>query len=182
LQNIYSLRSIGIYICLNTGIRLGEICALKWKNINLEKNIITIENTAQRIYIGNKKLRSKVIISSPKTECSAREIPINSKLKKILEELNQKNAFDSERFLLTNSKNKMIEPRNVQNYFKYILKMSNIEEHNFHILRHTFASNCIKAGMDPKSLSQILGHTSTTFTLNKYVHSDYNQQKKFLEE
>lgn len=180
-KNIYSLKSIGIYICLNTGMRLGEICALKWKNIDLEENIITIENTIQRIYIGSKNKKSKVIISSPKTRNSIRKIPINTKLKTILEKLNKEYSFDNEDFFLTNSSNKIMEPRNVQNYFKHILKASDIEGHNFHILRHTFASNCIKAGMDPKSLSQILGHTSTTFTLNRYVHSDYETQKKFLE-
>ena len=65
--------------------------------------------------------------------------------------------------------------------FKRILKATKVKEYNFHVLRHTFATNCIKVGMDIKSLSEILGHASVDVTLNRYVHSSYEMKKKFLE-
>lgn len=82
---------------------------------------------------------------------------------------------------MTGSKVQYIEPRNYQNIFKRILKASKVKEYNFHVLRHTFATNCIKVGMDIKSLSEILGHASVDVTLNRYVHSSYEMKKKFLE-
>ena len=82
---------------------------------------------------------------------------------------------------MTGSKVQYIEPRNYQNIFKRILKDSKIKEYQFHVLRHTFATNCIKVGMDIKSLSEILGHASVDVTLNRYVHSSYEMKKKFLE-
>lgn len=84
-------------------------------------------------------------------------------------------------FFLTGSKEQYIEPRSYQNMFKRILKASKVKEYNFHVLRHTFATNCIKVGMDIKSLSEILGHASVDVTLNRYVHSSYEMKKKFLE-
>lgn len=84
-------------------------------------------------------------------------------------------------FFLTGSKEQYIESRSYQNMFKRILKASKVKEYNFHVLRHTFATNCIKVGMDIKSLSEILGHASVDVTLNRYVHSSYEMKKKFLE-
>ena len=74
-----------------------------------------------------------------------------------------------------------MEPRNYQRVFKRCLKKCNIDDYNFHILRHTFATNCVRIGMDVKSLSELLGHSNVNITLNKYVHSSYNAQKRFLE-
>ncbi|MBQ9315112.1 MAG: site-specific integrase [Clostridia bacterium] len=174
-----SLRSIGIFICLSTGLRIGEICALKWNNIDLEKREIRIRNTLQRIYDEDLK-QTKVVIDKPKTRTSIRNIPISNKLYNILKEIEKDHHEDD--FFLTGSSELHIEPRIYRDYFKKILRKSKIKNHyKFHILRHTFATNCIEVGMDTKSLSEILGHATIEMTLNKYVHSSFERKKKFLE-
>lgn len=173
-----SLRSIGILICLNTGIRIGELCALKWKNIDFSERTIYISHTLQRVY-SQKNKKSKVIIDKPKTDSSIRTIPMSNKLYEILKVM--KKEYDSESFLLTGKKHKYIEPRTFQNSYKEILQLLKIKPYKFHILRHTFATECVEVGMDIKSLSEILGHSDINITLNRYVHSSYKMKKKYLE-
>lgn len=151
--NQNTLKTLGIIMCLNTGMRLGELCALKWKNLDLTEKNIYIRETAQRVYKG-KNVKSKIIIDTPKTKCSIRVIPINSKLYTILNQI--KSKYQKEAFFLTGSVTKCIEPRNYQNFFKKTLTKCKIKEHNFHATRHTFASNCVEVGMDIKTLSKIL--------------------------
>lgn len=173
-----SLRSIGILICLNTGIRIGELCALKWKNIDFSEKTIYISHTLQRVY-SQKNKKSKVIIDKPKTDSSIRTIPMSNKLYEILKVM--KKEYDPESFLLTGKEYKYIEPRTFQNSYKEILQMLKIKPYKFHILRHTFATECVEVGMDIKSLSEILGHSDINITLNRYVHSSYKMKKKYLE-
>ena len=171
------LKSIGILICLNTGMRLGELCALKWENIDLNEKCFYIRETAQRVYRG-KKEKSKVIIGTPKTKCSIRTIPMNSKIYNILKPLSKK--YKQESFFLTGTE-KCIEPRSYQDYFEKLLAKVKVKKRNFHALRHTMASNCIEVGMDIKTLSKILGHANVQITMNTYVHSSRKQMKKFLD-
>lgn len=175
---VNTLKSMGILICLNTGIRIGELCALKWKEIDLDKKILYVNNTLQRVYDKTQK-KTKIIIDAPKTAKSIRQIPISNKLYERLKKI--KNEYNANNFFLTGSSEKFIEPRNYQKYFKNTLRKCKIKSYKFHTLRHTFASNCIEVGMDVKSLSEILGHSSVEITLNKYVHSNYKLQKKYLE-
>ncbi len=172
-----NLKNIGIVICLNTGLRLGEICALTWNDINLKENVFIINKTMQRLYKG--KGDTAIQISSPKTKNSTRKIPISKKLLIILKLLQRVNQYSGDEYFLTGCK-KFIEPRNYYDSFKKCLKICNIPNYKFHILRHTFATNCIKIGMDAKSLSKILGHSDVNITLNRYVHSSYTTQRKFL--
>ena len=174
--NENSLKSLGIVICLNTGLRIGEICALQWQDIDFEKKMIHIKKTLQRVYTIEKK--TKIIIDSSKTDSSIRDIPMSDKIYHILKEIHRKQ--DQNAFFLTGSL-QYIEPRCYQNTFKRILQESNIKEYNFHALRHTFATNCVKVGMDIKSLSEVLGHASVDVTLNRYVHSSYEMKKKYLQ-
>lgn len=174
-----SLKSIGIVICLNTGLRLGEICALTWNNIDFDENCIVINKTLQRIYKG--KDDTFIQLDSPKTKKSIRKIPLSNKILYPLKTLKKVNNYCGDEYFLTGSKEKYVEPRTYQRLFKKCLKICNIEDYNFHILRHTFATNCIRIGMDAKSLSEILGHSDVNITLNKYVHSSYNMQKEFLD-
>lgn len=173
-----SLKALGIVICLNTGLRIGEICALKWANINLKRKTLSVKNTLQRIY-DNKNKTTKIIIDEPKTKKSMREIPLSTKIYELLKEI-RKNYEDTD-FFLTGNSTKYIEPRNYQIYFKNILKKCKIQHYKFHCLRHYFATECIAVGMDAKTLSIILGHASVDVTLNRYVHSDFKKQKKYLE-
>ncbi len=173
------LKNLGIVICLNTGLRLGEICALTWNNIDFNEKCIIINKTIQRVYKGKKD--TSIQLDTPKTKKSIRKIPISNKIFYPLKDLKKVNNYCGDEFLLTGSKERYIEPRNYQRVFKKCLKICDIDDYNFHILRHTFATNCIKIGMDAKSLSEILGHSNVNITLNTYVHSSYNTQKKFLD-
>ena len=177
--NKNSFRNIGIIICLNTGIRIGEICALTWNDIDLNNKLITINKSLQRVY--KDKNNTKVLIDKPKSKKSIRKIPINRKLYKILAEIKLKNSYSGDEFFLTGKSDKYVEPRNYQYMLKKCFRECNIKNYKFHILRHTFATECIEIGMDIKSLSEILGHASVNVTLNKYVHSSFYTKKKFLE-
>lgn len=175
---INTLTSLGIIIAMNTGIRIGEICGLKWKNIDLEKRILYVKCTLQRIY-DRENRTTKVILDTPKTQTSVREIPISNKLYEILQPL--KKNYNEEDFFLTGSEEIFIEPRRFQYIFKDILRRARMRSYKFHILRHTFATECIEVGMDVKSLSEVLGHSSVDITLNRYVHSSYKTKRKYLE-
>ena len=173
-----SLKSLGILICLNTGLRIGEVCALRWENIDFESKKIHIEKTIERIY-SKEENKTIVIINTPKSITSVRTIPINSKLYNILKQIRGKSKKTD--FVLAGSSEHYVEPRNYQYHFKEILKRSKVKKYKFHTLRHTFATNCIEAGMDIKSLSEILGHADVSITLNIYVHSSDKAKRKYLE-
>ena len=173
-----SLKSLGILICLNTGLRIGEVCALRWENIDFESKKINIEKTIERIY-SKEENKTIVIIDTPKSITSVRTIPINSKLYNILKQIRGKSKKTD--FVLAGSSEHYVEPRNYQYHFKEILKRSKVKKYKFHTLRHTFATNCIEAGMDIKSLSEILGHADVSITLNIYVHSSDKAKRKYLE-
>lgn len=165
-MNCYNL---GIYICMLTGMRLGEICALRKSDINLSQKTITINRTVQRVKTDSSITKTELVISTPKTMSSNRIIPICDMLFSILCEY----MVDTE--YIVNGE-KVMEPRTYQYYFKNLLISLSIETKNFHALRHTFATNCIESGMDPKCLSEILGHSDVKTTLNKYVHPSLEQK------
>lgn len=174
-----SLKSIGILISMNTGMRIGEICALKWENIDLEKREIKVRYTLERIYNEDLK-KTEIIIDTPKSQKSIRNIPINNKLLKTLKSISYR--YNNNNFFLTGKDDKYMEPSVYRYNFKKILKKSKIKtEYKFHMLRHTFATSCISVGMDIKTLSELLGHASIEITLNLYVHSSYETKKKYLE-
>ena len=173
-----SLKSLGILICLNTGLRVGEVCALRWENVDFETRRIHVEKTIERIY-SKEENKTIVIIDTPKSITSVRTIPINSKLYNILKQIRGKSKKTD--FVLTGSSEHYVEPRNYQYHFKEILKRSKVKKYKFHTLRHTFATNCIEAGMDIKSLSEILGHADVSITLNIYLHSSDKAKRKYLE-
>ena len=172
------LKSLGILICLNTGLRVGEVCALRWDNVDFETSSIHVEKTIERIY-SKEENKAIVIIDTPKSITSVRTIPINSKLYNILKQIRGKSKKTD--FVLTGSSEHYVEPRNYQYHFIEILKRSKVKKYKFHTLRHTFATNCIEAGMDIKSLSEILGHADVSITLNIYVHSSDKAKRKYLE-
>lgn len=173
-----SLKSLGILICLNTGLRVGEVCALRWENVDFETRRIHVEKTIERIY-SKEENKTIVIIDTPKSITSVRTIPINSKLYNILKQIRGKSKKTD--FVFTGSSEHYVEPRNYQYHFKEILKRNKVKKYKFHTLRHTFATNCIEAGMDIKSLSEILGHADVSITLNIYVHSSDKAKRKYLE-
>lgn len=167
---------LGIYICLFTGIRVGELCALTWNNISLENNMIHIHRTMQRIQTPDGEKKTAILIAEPKSQCSIRDIPIAGTLR---EKLMQQTI--KEGYVLTGSKNKYVEPRTMQNRFKAIVERCGIRDAHFHTLRHTFATRCIEVGFDVKSLSEILGHANVSITLNRYVHPSMELKQKNMD-
>lgn len=176
LDNLNS-RNIGLLISLYSGIRIGELCALKWEDVDFKKNCLTINKTIQRVYIKDKKKNiSKVIITTPKTKNANREIPINKDFLEILKKV-KSNKND---YILTGNE-KYIEPRTYRKHFNKVLDELRIKHFNFHSLRHTFATNCISLGVDYKTVSELLGHANVNITLNLYVHPRYSQKKKCID-
>ncbi|MBR2284701.1 MAG: tyrosine-type recombinase/integrase [Ruminococcus sp.] len=159
---------LGVLLSYHTGLRIGEVCGLKWSDIDLSKGIIHITRTVQRIY---KNGSTRLVIGSPKSRSSMREIPLPKFLVRIL---SQHKSTDSA-FLLSGTE-KPIEPRTMQYRFCSLLKKANLPSVNYHSLRHMFATNCLALGFDVKTLSEILGHGSVETTLNRYVHSSMERK------
>lgn len=177
LKNHFSFRNLGLLICLNTGMRIGEICSLQWKDINLSTGLIHVEKTIQRIYSFESK-NTEIHIDTPKTKSSDREIPISKMLLSILKPLSK--LVKPNDFILSNANNP-IEPRTFRNYFKFLLKELEIPQIRFHGIRHSFATRCVESDCDYKTLSTILGHSSIGTTMNLYVHPGNDQKKKCIE-
>ena len=177
LRNSQDRRDVGSLLALATGIRIGELCALKGEDICLEKGVLYINKTMQRISCSEKaETKTKVVCTAPKSECSARKIPLSKMICKLLAPYVKSGAY-----LLTGEAEKYCEPRNLQYRFRKVLKSCGIEEATFHTLRHTFATRALELGMDIKSLSCILGHASVAITLNRYVHPSLKSLREQME-
>ena len=155
---------IGILLSLYTGLRLGELCGLQWKDINLSKGTIYVNKTIQRIE--KEDGSTFMLIDSPKTISSERMIPIPSFLIPILNNIKTENSLD----YVSTGNGSFTQPRTYQARLKSYLKDCDLPNYHFHTLRHTFASRAIELGFDPKSLSEILGHSNVKITLDLYVH------------
>lgn len=159
--------NIGILLCLYIGMRIGEVCALRWGDIFLDEQYLFVHQTMQRIQLeGKNGKKTRVVIGPPKSECSVRKIPIPAEVLQLLIPVKRQN----EAFLLTGMVHSYIEPRCMENQFKTVIDECGVSDLNFHALRHTFATRCIELGFDIKSLSEILGHANVNITLNRYVH------------
>ena len=166
--------SLAVLLCLYTGLRIGEICALKWSDINLDLEFITVNKTILRIKnLQNQNPKTKIIIGTPKSETSIRQIPIPSVLIRLLKQ----EKVDDDCYVVTNTPI-FIEPRLLQKQYDALLKSAKVTYKNFHTLRHTFATNAYNNGMGIKTLSEILGHSDIKITLNLYVHTSMAQKQK----
>ena len=175
----FTFRNLGILICLQTGIRIGEVCALQWGDIDLQKGVVSISKTIERIYIIDSEVKhTELIISSPKTQNSHRDIPLSKTLLQLLRPL--KRIVNDKFFIITNEE-KPTEPRTFRNYYKTVLRTLNIPPLKFHGLRHSFATRCIESNCDYKTVSVILGHSDISTTLNLYVHPNDEQKKKCID-
>lgn len=181
IKENWSQTGFGIYLCLYTGMRLGEICALKWENINIREGYLIVSSTVQRLSIeqenGNNK--SMLFVTPPKSETSMRRIPFPSFLVPALEQISKAAAKDS--FLLKSKSKAPMDPRTFQYQYKRFLYKAGVPYYNFHTLRHTFATRCITSGMDPKTLSEILGHADIKITMDYYFHSSFEFKKNQIE-
>jgi len=180
LQEHFTFKNLGIYICLSAGIRIGEVCALTWEDIDTDTGIISIRKTIQRIYVVDGDIRhTELILDTPKTKNSIREIPMNRDLLKVLKPI--KKVVNNSYFVLTNEPNPT-EPRTYRNYYKKLMRKLDMTELKFHGLRHSFATRCIESNCDYKTVSVILGHSNISTTLNLYVHPNIEQKKKCIEQ
>lgn len=167
----------GIYISLHTGLRIGEICALSWDDVDFKNRIIKIRHTVARVRDSDSGATTKLIIDTPKTPASIRDIPISTSLMPILEEIHK---LSSSAYVISETA-EFISPRTYEYRYHRLLDESGIASVNYHALRHTFATRCIEAGVDVKSLSEILGHSNVGITLNTYVHSSMDLKRSQLE-
>lgn len=178
LLNDNNRYTLGILLTLYTGMRIGEICALKWKNIDLKRKVIIVNSTVSRVKNLNNSMKNKtkLIVENAKTINSIRKIPIPKSLMEILNKAKEKDEY----YFLTSSE-KIIDPRNYENQYKKILKRAGIKEnYSYHILRHTFATRCIALGFDPKTLQEILGHSNIKLTLSLYVHPTEKMKTTYM--
>jgi len=167
LKNHFDLTALGILLSLFTGLRIGELCALKWSDFSFSDKEFQVNKTMQRLHNLDEDTANKTFIEidEPKSSSSVRSIPIPEGLMIFL-----KSAYAEGAYVLSGLKDKFVEPRTMENRFKRVLKKCGIEKINFHVLRHTFATRCVELGFDIKSLSEILGHANVNITLNRYVH------------
>lgn len=160
-----------LLLCLYTGLRLGELCALKWTDIDFVGRTLTVNRTVQRIAVPGHMTKTILLESNPKSESSRRTIPLTSELLEILSRLKKEQPY-------VFGEEQPLEPRTMQYHFKKVLDEAKIEGRTFHTLRHTFATNCVENGMDVKSLCELLGHSDIKTTLNRYVHPTMDSKRK----
>lgn len=179
IQSHFTFMGLGIYISLSTGLRIGEVCALKWSDINVTDGILTVNRTIERIYIIEvEKKHTELVINTPKTKNSCREIPMNKELLGMLKPL--KKVVNDDYYILTNDE-RPIEPRTYRNYYKRLMEKLDIPKLKYHGLRHSFATRCIEVGCDYKTVSVLLGHSNISTTLNLYVHPNMEQKKRCID-
>ncbi|NCI51360.1 site-specific integrase [Sediminibacterium roseum] len=176
----FTFRNLGIYICLSAGMRIGEICALTWEDVDTDNGVIHVRRTIQRIYIiedGSRK--TELLLDTPKTKNSIRDIPMSGELLKVLKPIRK--IMNANFFVLTNDA-KPTEPRTYRAYYKSLMQSLNIPDLKFHGLRHSFATRCIESKCDYKTVSVLLGHSNISTTLNLYVHPNIEQKKKCIDQ
>ena len=178
IKQNFTFRNLGIYVSLTTGLRIGEICGLKWSDINADNGTITVNRTIERIYIvEDERKYTELLINTPKTKNSCREIPINKELLSMVKPL--KKVVNEDFYVLTNEE-KPTEPRTYRNYYHRLMSRLGIPRLKYHGLRHSFATRCIESNCDYKTVSVLLGHANITTTLNLYVHPNMEQKKKCI--
>lgn len=170
----------GVLLALLTGMRIGEVCALKWKDISIKDKTVHVSSTMQRLQTldnhSNKKTR--IVIGDTKSQTSDRIIPLTDYAVTLCKIMDPKN---SAAYILTGEENRYLEPRALQYKLGKYTEACGIKGVHFHVLRHTFATRCVEVGFEIKSLSEILGHSSAKVTLDRYVHSSLELKRKNME-
>lgn len=160
----------GVLLALLTGMRIGEVCALRWENVSLTEQTIRVRSTMQRLrnFDENRTSKTKILISEPKSSNSTRVIPLTEYTVKLCQ---TQWCMNAAAFVLTGEADRYIEPRSMQYRLERYTEECGLEDVHFHTLRHTFATRCVEVDFEIKSLSEILGHSSPRITLERYVHS-----------
>lgn len=176
LMKDLDIYKFGVVTALYTGLRVGELCALRWEDIGV--NYIKVRQTIQRLQRSDGP-GTELHIGAPKTSTSIRSVPIPSCIREMMESF-RKQATKQTYFLGTEKKT-IAEPRMMQYKFKKYLKEAGVEKANFHALRHSFATRAVELGFELKSLSEVLGHAAVQITLQKYVHSSFELKESNME-
>lgn len=176
MQNTPDRKNLAIVLALCAGMRIGEICALRVSDIDFLASTIEIQQSAQRIQIGQK---TKLLVQSPKSDASKRTIPLTAGLLRCLKDAVR--GLPEDAYVLTGRVDKPMEPRTLRYFFDRFQKRCGIQRRNFHVLRHTFATRCIETGADSKSVSEILGHADVQTTLRLYVHPSIETKRRVIE-
>ena len=175
----FTFLNLGIFICLNAGLRIGEVCALQWDDIDVASGVIRVNKTIQRIYLvdGEEKY-TELIVDKPKTKNSIREVPMTRDLLALVRPL--KKIVREDFYVLTNAATPT-EPRTYRCYFNKLQQQLGLPKMRFHGLRHSFATRCIESKCDYKTVSVLLGHSNISTTLNLYVHPNLEQKRKCID-
>ena len=180
LEETPSFKNLGLLITIYSGMRIGEVCALQWKDIDLEEKVIRVNKSIQRIYTEEDttgKMKTELLISTPKTKSSQREIPIVQPLFKMMKDFAKICRPD---YFVCSGTTTPIEPRTYRSYYKKKIEEIGLPHLKFHGLRHTFATQLIASKADVKTVSAILGHSDITTTLNTYVHPSRDDKRNAL--
>lgn len=165
---------MAVLLCMFAGLRIGELSALKWSDLDLDNKTLTIKRTVQRLYIDGAKSKTALVETTPKSSHSIREIPLPASIIKLLL------RFQNHKEYIFGG-DKPLDPRTMRNHYKKILEEANIASKTFHTLRHTYATNCVEGGVDTKSLCEMLGHSNVKITLNYYMHPSMDTKRKHAE-
>ena len=176
------MKNVGLALCLMLGLRAGEVCGLKWSNVDFNNKVLNIENIVSRVYEKDPvtgKGSSRVLEGDPKTKNSRRSIPLTRTVYDLL--IISRHKVDSDCYIITSNK-KPAEPIALWSYFKRLInKLGMNDDYTVHSLRHSFGTNCVASGMDYKSISKLMGHSSTIVTLDLYVHPQIGTMREQLE-
>jgi len=179
LSENFSFRNLGLQLCLQSGMRVGEICALQWQDFDLQNNVIHITKTTQRIWLSDGEEKDyRLSVGSPKTMSSVRDIPIARGLLKTIKSLRK--VMRDDYYVVSNAP-QPLEPRYYRDYLRKVLRSLGITPVRFHALRHTFATRCIEQKCDYKAVSVLLGHASISTTMDLYVHPGVSEKRKVIE-
>ena len=173
-----SKAAIGTLLALQAGLRIGEVCALRWCDVDFENNVIHIRHTISRVPSPNSEYKTMLILDTPKTPSSLRDVPMPSSLRNVLL-IAYKNRTSE---YVVSDNQTFVGTRTFDYKYRKLLKKYNIQIFSFHTLRHTYATRCAEYGMDAKTLSRLLGHSSSNTSLNIYVHPSLDIAMQYLEQ
>lgn len=170
-------KKLGTLLSLHLGLRIGEVCGLKWSDFDFDKKTVHIQRSISRLATNDADRKSVLSVTKVKSNCSDRIIPLPDYLINILSDFSANNY----EYIVKGSKYPYCDPRTLRNALDSYFRTSNIPRVKFHSLRHTFATRCIEYGMDVKTLSELLGHSNISITLDLYVHSTIDHKRQQIE-
>ncbi len=171
IMALHNMTACGVLLALYTGLRIGELCALQWRDIDFNTGIMHIKKTVQRIRVYGDKSKTAVKVTAPKSVSSFRDIPLPEFLITLL-----LSYRGEEQSYIASGSTALIEPRSFTNRYKALLKKAGVPSRKFHCLRHSFSTSALQLGFDIKTLSEILGHASANITMRVYVHSSMERK------